>query len=257
MSSTPPLHRPSATEHLTLQELESEAARINREAGAQLVYLADRVDYIELLGHAVWAQTLMRRVNTFYWMRGEAAAVMSDCNYKRLAFLDLETSGLDRERCTILELGIVVTDSELHALARQSWPVKPTRALVGTPPVSFYAELGAMAMHGRSGLLDECDRIGSPIETVEREALAFLIDEQATGGPLCGAGVGFDRAFLFRQMPELHDQFHYRNFDVSTFRILAELRGVELPPKREVHRAIPDLEDAIELAKIAAGWVRP
>lgn len=174
---------------------------------------------------------------------------MSD--YERLGWIDLETSGLDRERCHILEVGIVITDRKLVELARQSWLVKP----VGV----FYAEIGAMAMHDRAGLLAECEASGLMHGDVEDHACAFLIDWQANGSPMCGAGVGFDRAFLSRNMPRLAEHFHYRNFDVSTFRVAAAIAGVDAPAKREAHRALDDLEDALALARWAlnASWRQP
>ncbi|MBK6515760.1 MAG: DNA cytosine methyltransferase [Polyangiaceae bacterium] len=52
-------------------------------------------------------------------------------------------------------------------------------------------------------------------------------------------------AGLRRRAPSLHDVFHYRNFDVSSLRMAAELAGLEVPEwKRGLHRALPDLEDS-------------
>lgn len=71
MSTTPQLHRASAAEQLTLDELEHEAARLNADAapGTAAVYVADRDVILELGGPAAWFRTLERRLSNFYWCR--------------------------------------------------------------------------------------------------------------------------------------------------------------------------------------------
>ena len=71
MSSTPPLHRESAVEQLTLAELEHEAARLNAETlrPEHRVYVEDRAVILNMGGPEWWFRILLRRVNNFYWMR--------------------------------------------------------------------------------------------------------------------------------------------------------------------------------------------
>lgn len=173
---------------------------------------------------------------------------MSEMNLDNLAWIDLETTGLNPAHCEILEVGVVITG--------RAFETRDSRSFLVNPGAAFGVELTAVSMHG-ADFFKQCKEEGRRPEDVEASVLEYLAYWQALGSPMCGASVHFDRAFLRRQMPSLERTFHYRNFDVSTFKILAELRGIELPPKREVHRAIPDLEDAIALAKIAVGWVRP
>ncbi len=170
-------------------------------------------------------------------------------NADLIVWCDTETTGLDRERCSIVELGFIITDRHLVEVARASWVVSADMATW---------EDGALAMHLESGLLAEV--LGADaLATRDAEYLArlFLADHGVTPGehPLAGAGIAFDRAFLAREMPYMHGRFHYRSLDVTTFRLLAEYRGVEVPAKREVHRVLPDIEDAIALARVAWGWI--
>lgn len=164
-------------------------------------------------------------------------------NVDRLAWLDIETTGLDPERDDILELGIVITDSKLVELARASWVLGDARdpADIRDPEVR--------KMHEESGLIDELYSSGCEIGQVQNEALTFIRAHGAEQSPMCGASVHFDRSFIRAGMPELFAAFHYRNFDVSTFKVWAALLGVELPQKRGVHRVLPDLEDAIALGR--------
>jgi len=105
-------------------------------------------------------------------------------------------------------------------------------------------------MHTNNGLIEECELDSSSLESAEEKALRFL-----TRGftwdpdvPLGGNGVHFDREFLRRQMPMLHDFLHYRNFDVSSFKQLDKLFGFTPPESGDIHRALPDaLHSAMEM----------
>lgn len=71
--NNPPLYRASEAESLTLDELEHEAARINRETSAPLIYLEDRDVYVAIMGRPTWAMVLERRLFDFYWLRDVTA----------------------------------------------------------------------------------------------------------------------------------------------------------------------------------------
>lgn len=43
-----------------------------------------------------------------------------------LAWIDLETTGLDPDVHDILEIGIIITDRELNEVARESWSISAT-----------------------------------------------------------------------------------------------------------------------------------
>ena len=69
---------------------------------------------------------------------------------------------------------------------------------------------------------------------------------------MCGNSICQDRRFLAREMPELERYFHYRNLDVSTLKILAQLWAPDVAAgfnKDSAHRALDDIRDSIaELA---------
>lgn len=65
---------------------------------------------------------------------------------------------------------------------------------------------------------------------------------------MCGNSVGQDRRFLVRYMPELAAFFHYRNLDVSSLKILAQLWAPKVAAgfqKVSSHRALDDIRDSI------------
>jgi oligoribonuclease len=163
----------------------------------------------------------------------------------RLIWIDLEMTGLDTDRDSIIEIATVVTDSQLKILAEG-----PAFAI--THPL---ATLEAMdewnrTQHGKSGLWRRVLEEGVAMAEAEARTLAFLQQWVAHNqSPMCGNSICQDRRFLHRLMPSLERHFHYRNLDVSTIKELARrwapgvLAGVH---KDSAHTALSDVRDSIE-----------
>lgn len=164
----------------------------------------------------------------------------------RLVWVDLETTGLDPEDHCILEIAMVITDRRLEVIDEfrrvNRFDRESIRDLLD-PVVD--------QMHEKSGLWLECVKNGLPIYVVEKDAIRFIEEHRAQLSPMCGSSVGaVDRPFLKSDMPKLESRFHYRNFDASMYRIEAELCDrLDLPPKKEAHRALDDIRESIALAK--------
>jgi len=162
----------------------------------------------------------------------------------RLVWIDLEMTGLDPDRCRILEIATAVTDGELSVLAEG-----PSLVLHATEEDLRTLSDWSREHLGASGLLDRVR--ASPVGAAEAEerTLAFLRQHcSPRTAPLCGNSVHTDRAFLGRQMRTLHDFFHYRNVDVSTLKELFRrwYPGRFSPPaKAERHEARLDLLESI------------
>ncbi|AXI83058.1 oligoribonuclease [Xylella taiwanensis] len=163
---------------------------------------------------------------------------------KRLIWIDLEMTGLDTDRDSIIEIATVVTDAQLNVLAEG-----PDFAI--THPLQMLEAMDEWNrnQHRRSGLWQRV--LHSEIQHAEAEAntIAFLQQWVDTGAsPMCGNSICQDRRFLHRQMPCLERYFHYRNLDVSTLKELARcwapsiLEGVV---KISSHTALSDIYDSI------------
>ena len=66
---------------------------------------------------------------------------------------------------------------------------------------------------------------------------------------MCGNSICQDRRFLAREMPDLEQYFHYRNLDVSSFKIIASLWAPQVAAgfaKDSAHLALSDIRDSIE-----------
>jgi len=165
----------------------------------------------------------------------------------RLVWIDLEMTGLDPKKCTILEIGTIVTDSQLEVI--EEGPVfaihHPDRVLDGM-------EAWSRHHHGKSGLTAACRRSTVSLKQAERETLRFIKSHcKAQTAPLCGNTVWQDRRFLVKYMPEVERYLHYRVVDVSSVKELVERWYPEeafkgRPKKFKAHRVLDDIRASIE-----------
>jgi oligoribonuclease len=167
-----------------------------------------------------------------------------------LAWIDLEMTGLDPARHTIVEIATLITDDDLTLIEEG-----PDLVVHATPE-----ELDAMddvvrAMHGRSGLLTDIEASTLTLPEAGAQTLAFLQKHigQPRTVPLAGNSIGTDRRFLATQLPEIEDYLHYRSVDVSTIKELCRRWRPEVykaaPSKKGGHRALQDIRESVgELA---------
>ncbi len=161
-----------------------------------------------------------------------------------LAWLDLEMTGLDPDRDRIIEIALVVTDSDLNTVAEA-----PVLAIRQTEAVLDAMDAWNKGTHARSGLLDRVRASTLGEADAEERMLAFLAAHvPAKASPLCGNSICQDRRFLARWMPRLEAHFHYRNLDVSTLKELARRWRPELAKgltKQGRHEALADIYESI------------
>jgi len=169
-----------------------------------------------------------------------------DANH--LIWIDMEMSGLNPETDKILEVALVVTDSNLNTVAEA--PV-----LIVRQPAAL---LGAMdewnkSTHAKTGLIDKVKTSNLSEAEVEARLIAFVSQHVPTkASPMCGNSICQDRRFLARHMPQLEAYFHYRNLDVSTLKELVKRWKPELVggiPKQGKHEALADIYESIEEMK--------
>jgi oligoribonuclease len=166
----------------------------------------------------------------------------------RLVWIDLEMTGLDPERCAIVEIASIITDAELRIVAEGP-------SLVIHQPEEALATMNAEVaeMHARSGLAAAVRAATLSLGQAEELTLAFVRAHCTAGTALvCGNSVWKDRQFLARYMPQLAAYLNYRTIDVSTIKELARrwYAGRYEPPKKaDSHRALDDIRESIaELA---------
>lgn len=163
----------------------------------------------------------------------------------RLIWIDLEMTGLDTDRDSILEIATIVTDFQLNILAEG-----PELAIAHPLAALDAMDEWNRNQHGGSGLWRRVLEEGVDMAEAEARTLAFLEEwVPARQSPMCGNSICQDRRFLHRLMPRLERHFHYRNLDVSTLKELARrwapqvLAGVR---KESAHTALSDVRDSID-----------
>ena len=165
-----------------------------------------------------------------------------------LIWIDMEMSGLDPENDRVLEVAIVITDSQLNVVAEG-----PVKVVHQADEVFDRMDSWNKATHKKSGLIDRA-RLASETEAqVEAALVAFLSQHLAPNvSPMCGNSICQDRRFLARHMPKLEAFFHYRNLDVSTLKELAKRWKPGIMggfAKHGKHEALADIHESIEELK--------
>jgi len=165
-----------------------------------------------------------------------------------LIWIDMEMSGLDPDADKVLEVAIVVTDSQLNTVAEA--PV-----LVVRQPDAVLDRMDDWnkSTHAKSGLIERVKTSALTEGEVERRMTAFLAAHVPPKvSPMCGNSVHQDRRFLARHMPVLEAHFHYRNLDVSTLKELARRWKPAIVAglvKHGKHEALADIHESIEELK--------
>ena len=163
----------------------------------------------------------------------------------RLIWIDLEMTGLDTVNDSIIEIATIVTDAHLEVIAEG-----PVIAIHQPDAVLDGMDEWNTRQHGASGLVERVRNSSADAASAQQETLAFLRELVVPGeSPMCGNSICQDRRFLAREMPELEAFFHYRNLDVSTLKILANLWAPRVAAgyhKDSSHLALDDIRDSID-----------
>ena len=171
---------------------------------------------------------------------------MADKGLDRLVWADCEMTGLDLRRDALIEIAVLVTDSELRVLDEGVDIVitAPDELLDGMQPV-------VREMHAHSGLTEAVRASTTTVAEAEQQVLDYLRKHvpEARTVPLCGNSIATDRAFLARDMPELDAFLHYRMVDVSSIKELCRRWYPRVyfsqPQKGLAHRALADVKESI------------
>lgn len=155
-------------------------------------------------------------------------------------------TGLDPKVDELVEVAVVITDSELNV-------VDPGMDVVIKPSQAALAHMDDFVtnMHTESGLIDELEA-GLSLGEAEQQVLDYIkrfVPEPRVAS-LAGNSVGQDKLFLLEYMPEVARHLHYRVIDVSTIKELAKRWYPRVyacaPEKHGGHRALADILESIQ-----------
>ncbi|MBC7490656.1 MAG: oligoribonuclease [Glaciimonas sp.] len=174
-----------------------------------------------------------------------SAAIPIRPNEFNLVWVDMEMTGLDPDSDRIIEVAVVVTDSNLNILGEG-----PVFAIHQSDEMLDGMDAWNKGTHGRSGLIERV-KASTVSEAQAESALIDFLKHFVPNGksPMCGNTICQDRRFMVRGMPKLEAFFHYRNLDVSTLKELCKRWKPELASgfkKHQKHTALADIIESIE-----------
>lgn len=163
----------------------------------------------------------------------------------RIVWVDCEMTGLSLTDDALVEIAVLVTDSDLNVLG------SGVDVVIKPPPDAVEQMKDVVRdMHTSSGLLEQLDG-GTTIQAALAQVMAYVKEWVPDGrkAPLAGSTVGTDRAFIARDMPELDEHLHYRIVDVSSIKELVRRWYPRVhfnsPAKHGGHRAMADILESI------------
>lgn len=156
----------------------------------------------------------------------------------------MEMTGLNPDTDCIIEVAIVITDSNLETIAEA-----PVLVVHQSDEVMAGMDAWNQSTHGKSGLIEKVKASTLDEAAVEAQMLEFLKEHvPARTSPMCGNSICQDRRFMARSMPKFEDYFHYRNLDVSTLKELVKRWKPEAAKglkKHGKHEALADIYESI------------
>lgn len=179
-----------------------------------------------------------------------------------IAWIDVETTGLDPAREHLLEISLILTDNELDPVA------DPVSVLIDPsvedvhPDYKVGSDIARTVsdfirdMHTSNGLFADLDA-GLGVAPDEADGLiADAISAAAGEGGkplLAGNSITLDRNFLEAQAPRTYAALHYRSIDVTSIENDLDRDGFAEPiaawhaarPKKS-HRGADDIRDSID-----------
>lgn len=159
-----------------------------------------------------------------------------------LVWLDLEMTGLDVEKCKIIEIAAIITDKKLNVIA-EAEPI----AIHQSDEIMGGMDEWCTTTHAQTGLTQRVKESSFTVEQAEQEIISFIrkyVPYQTS--PLCGNSIWQDRRFLSKYMPKIDDYCHYRVLDVTSIKLLNDYwGGKENYHKQNTHKALDDIRESI------------
>ncbi len=152
-------------------------------------------------------------------------------------------TGLDPERCAIIEMGLIITGPDLKPIAELE------RAVWQSEDVLARMEPFVHQMHTKNGLLERVRKSDISLRTAEKDATELVSRHVDFGeGILAGNSIYMDRIFLTKYMPGFERYLHYRMLDVSSLKVLMRAWYPNAPGRTKDdanHTVLADLRASI------------
>ena len=163
-----------------------------------------------------------------------------------LLWVDLEMTGLSPVHDRILEVAAIITGWDLEEVATYTGVVKVSDKIIAERMVGEFWEKNKASYDG----LVAQNASGKPASVIEGELLDFVKEHCGDAVVyLAGNSIHQDQKFIEREWPELNKRLHYRQLDVSAWKVYFENALGQKFLKPENHRALDDIRGSIEELK--------
>jgi oligoribonuclease len=162
-----------------------------------------------------------------------------------LLWIDLEMTGLSPEDDRILEVAAIATDWDMNEIDTFTAVVKVDEKLIRERMVGEFWEKNKESY---DALISQ-NKDGKLAAEVEKELLKFVEKNFGDTVYLAGNSIHQDQKFIEREWPKLNAKLHYRQLDVSSWKIYFENALHRKFMKPENHRALDDIRGSIEELK--------
>ena len=173
---------------------------------------------------------------------------MQPRNNKPIIWIDMEMSGLDAKRDSILEISCIITSSDLSiVILGPTLVIRCSRFILGS------MNDWCREHHTRTGLFDKCLKSGISLDQADRLIVDFLAQHNVPFGVCCiaGNGIANDREFIKQQMSRLNGYLSPRGIiEVNTLKEICKLLYPQIykarPQKKYLHTSEADVRESIE-----------
>ena len=162
-------------------------------------------------------------------------------------WIDLEMTGLDTERHTIVEIAVLITDSALELVDDGIDLV-----IHATPAELERMDDFVRNMHTKSGLLPQIEAVDAVARGRRRRRCSSTSAPASPRTPRRSAGTrsAWTGGSSTATCPAVDRYVHYRSIDVSSLKELCRRWNPGVykgrPGKRETHRALDDIRESLE-----------
>jgi len=179
---------------------------------------------------------------------------------KRLIWCDIETTGLDPNIHSILEVAFAEADLDdpfnIKLIYNSVFWFNPKILKGRHKDIDPFV----IEMHTKNNLWNECGNKTKAISILEAENELLNLIQPAMNNKdlaiLAGSSIHFDHSFLKIYMPRLSSRFSHRHYDVSSIKLFCMSLGMNEFPKTDAHRAIDDVFESAKHGQKCAEWLK-
>lgn len=170
---------------------------------------------------------------------------------KSIIWLDVETTGVNRDINSLLQVACRITDENLEFLDESGYEAKIHFTNEEVEELKKHTSDYVIDMHTKTGLWDALSGGDSkPRNVIDTELLTHIQKyvPEAKTGLLGGNSITLDRNFLEKFMPKSFEHLHYRSFDVTTMAMAVEMwlgSGSMYNKTNLMHEAMDDITQSV------------